>query len=524
MSPVQGVDAVTVQLWEECAAVGTPRAVVVTQLDKPRADFDEAVAVCQRVLGEGVHPLHLPMLADDESVAGLIGLLDQKVQDYSSGTRVERDADPQHLPLLETLRGELIEAVIAESEDETLLDRYLAGEDVELSVLTADLETAVARGHFHPVLPVAPLSGVGLDELLDLLVAGFPTPLEHPSPPVTRPDGSPAEPLGCDPDGPLAAEVVRTTTDPYLGRVSLVRVFCGTLRPDLPVHVSGHGGADRGHPDHDADERVGALSSPLGAAMRPVGSCPAGDVCVVARLSTAETGDTLSSPATPLLVAPWDLPEPQHPVAVTAASRADEDKLAAALSRLVAEDPVVRLAYDPETGQQVLWCVGESHAEVLARPAADPARRLRRHPAGAGRPASRRCAARRPRPGATSSSPAATGSSPSRSSRWLPCRPAAGWSSTPAWSAGRCRRRSSAASRRACARRWSAACTPAARWSTCRSRWSTARRTRSTPPTRRSRRPGRWRSGRPRPRRAPACSSRTPRSPSPCRPGRPGRS
>jgi elongation factor G len=147
--------------------------------------------------------------------------------------------------------------------------------------------------------------------------------------------------------------------------VSLVRVFSGTLRPDAQVHVSGHGMADRGHPDHDADERIGALSSPLGATLRPVPACPAGDICAVARLSSAETGDTLSSCEEPRLVPPWDLPSPQLPVALEAASRADEDRLAAALARLVAEDPTVRLERRPDTGQLLLWCVGEAHAEVL---------------------------------------------------------------------------------------------------------------------------------------------------------------
>ncbi|MDX6268361.1 MAG: elongation factor, partial [Frankiales bacterium] len=99
VSACDGVDAITVQLWHECAAVGMPRAVVITQLDKPRADFDDAVAICQRLLGEGVHPLYLPMHADDESVAGVIGLISQRVYDWSSGDRVERDPDPQHLPL-----------------------------------------------------------------------------------------------------------------------------------------------------------------------------------------------------------------------------------------------------------------------------------------------------------------------------------------------------------------------------------------------------------------------------------------
>ncbi|MDT7571460.1 MAG: elongation factor [Actinomycetota bacterium] len=365
VSAVDGIDALTSALWEECAAVGMPRAVVVSQLDRPRADFDEAVAICQRVFGDGVQPLYLPMHADDESVAGLIGLLSRRVYDWSSGERVERDPDPEHLPLIENTRAALIEGIIAESEDETLMDRYLAGEDIDQKVLIEDLETAVARGTFYPVLAAAPLTMLGTDELLEVLTSAFPTPFEHPCPPVTRPDGSPAAPIACDPDGPLVAEVVKTTTDQYLGRVSLVRVFSGTLRPDMAVHVSGHGLAERGHPDHDVDERVGALAVPLGSTLRHVSHCPAGDLCTVARLASAETGDTLSSKDDPLLVHAWDLPEPQLPIAVEAASRADEDKLGTALSRLVAEDPTVRLERNAETGQVLLWCVGEAHAEVL---------------------------------------------------------------------------------------------------------------------------------------------------------------
>ncbi|WP_324277694.1 EF-Tu/IF-2/RF-3 family GTPase [Blastococcus brunescens] len=263
------------------------------------------------------------------------------------------------------LRSELIEGIIGESEDEALMERYLAGDHLVQGDLIADLETAVARAHFHPVLCAAPLTGVGVPDLLELIVAGFPSPMEHGCPAVSRPDGSPVSSLACDPEGPLVAEVVKTTTDPYVGRVSLVRVFSGTLRPDVPVHVSGHGMTDRGHPDHDVDERIGALSSPLGATLRPVASCPAGDVCAVARLASAETGDTLSSPEDPRLVPPWDLPSPQLPVALEAASRSDEDRLATALARLVAEDPTVHLERRPDTGQLLLWCVGEAHAEVL---------------------------------------------------------------------------------------------------------------------------------------------------------------
>jgi elongation factor G len=348
VSAVAGIDAGTVQLWDECAAVGVPRAVVVSQVDRPRADVPAVVRACREQLGLGVHPLQLI----DPVSRSLTSLLDPEQGDPEAGR----------------LRAELIEGVIAESEDETLMDRYLAGEPVTVPELVPDLETAVARGAFHPVLCAAPLTGLGVGELLDLLVSAFPSPLERPCPEVARPDGAPAGVVGCDPSGPLVAEVVKTTTDPYLGRISLVRVFSGTLHPDAPVHVSGHGsghGWGEQHPDHDADERVGTISCVLGSALRPVPECPAGDICAVARLTTAETGDTLSDPTRPLVVTPWPLPDPQFPVAVAAASRSDEDRLAAALGRLSAEDPTVRVDRRADTGQLLLWCVGEAHAEVL---------------------------------------------------------------------------------------------------------------------------------------------------------------
>ena len=365
VSAVDGVDGSTRMLWEECAAVGMPRAVVVTRLDSRRADFDEAVAVCQRVFGEGVLPLYLPMAADDGTVGGLIGLLSSRVYDYSGGGRVVREPDPEHLPLVAEARNALIEAVIAESEDESLMERYLGGEDIDVETLVADLETAVARGSFYPVLAAAAPLGIGTAEVLEVVTQAFPSPLEHEVPAVTTPEGAPAGPLTCDPSGPLLAEVVKTTTDPYVGRISLVRVFSGTLRPDAPVHVSGHVSGHVAHQDHDLDQRVGALSSPLGKTLRPVPYCVAGDLCAVAKLHGAETGDTLSDKDSPLLMEPWVMPEPLLPVAVVARSKADEDKLSQALARLVAEEPTLRLELNPETRQLVLWCMGEAHVDVL---------------------------------------------------------------------------------------------------------------------------------------------------------------
>ncbi len=367
VSAVDGMDAATAALREECASVGMPRAVAISRLDHPRADFDDALAQCREVFGDGVLPLYLPMLSDDgERTVGLMGLITQRIFDYSAGLPpAVKDPDAEHLPAIADARNELIEGIIAESEDETLMERYLGGEELETSVLIEDLEKAVARGTFYPVVPVCAETKVGLDALLELLTSAFPSPLEHALPPVSGVDGSPREPLTCDPNGPLVAEVVKTTIDAYVGRVSLVRVFSGTLRPESTVHVSGHGMELRGHPDHDADERVAHLYSPLGGQLREVPYVVAGDICAITKSNSAETGDTLSTKDHPLLMGAWEMPEPLLPVAIVAKTRSDEDALAKNLSRLVAGDPTMRLERNAETRQLVLWCMGEAHADVV---------------------------------------------------------------------------------------------------------------------------------------------------------------
>ncbi|MEU2777962.1 elongation factor G-like protein EF-G2 [Streptomyces sp. NPDC007162] len=378
VSASDGVDGSTRMVWEECAAVGMPRAIVVTHLEAARADFEEMTRVCAEAFGgddpDAVLPLYLPLHGAQgpdghAPVTGLVGLLTQKLFDYSSGERKESEPGPDQLPDIDEARNRLIEGIISESEDETLMDRYLGGEQIDLKTLVEDLERAVARGTFFPVLAAAPAAegarqGLGTVELLELVTGGFPTPFEHPTPGVTTVDGRPREIKPCDTGGPLVAEVVKTASDPYVGRVSLVRVFSGTLRPDETVHVSGHGLTDRGHEDHDVDEKIGALSTPFGKQQRPVTHVIAGDLACVAKLGRAETGDTLSAKDDPLLMEPWEMPDPLLPLAIQAHSKADEDKLSLGLARLVAEDPTMRLEQNQDTHQVVLWCLGEAHADV----------------------------------------------------------------------------------------------------------------------------------------------------------------
>ncbi|MFI2228476.1 elongation factor G-like protein EF-G2 [Nocardia testacea] len=371
---VEGVAGATRALWEECASAGMPRAIVLTHLDTARADFEELRRTCQALLGggstENVLALHLPVYGPagpdgHRPATGLMELLEQRVADYSGGERAWTDPAPGDRAVAEQARERLIEGIIAESEDETLMDRYLGGEPIELATLVTDLERAVARGSFHPVLFAAPAAaegrqGLGTIELLDLITTGFPGPAEHTVPARRLADGSTPITLRCDPAADLAAEVVRTSSDPYVGRVSLVRVFSGTLHADDTVHICGHGSGA----EHDDDERIGGITAPFGREQRPMSEAVAGDIAYVTKLGHARTGDTLSDTAAPLLIDPWPMPEPLLPTAIRAHGKTDEDKLPQGLTRLVAEDPTLRVENNDRTHQLVLWSLGEAQRDV----------------------------------------------------------------------------------------------------------------------------------------------------------------
>jgi len=364
-----GIDEATRMLWRECAAVGIPRAVAVTQLELARADWDQVVAECGRVFGEAV-PMGLPVL-EDQQLTGVLDLLGQVARDATGDGRALTEEEAARV---EEHRGELIEAIIEQSEDEGLLERYLGGEEISAEGLWSDLTKAVSTARFFPIVPVNPPTGVGVPALLDLMVHAFPSPAQAWLPAVMTPDGGEFGDLAADPDGPLVAQVIRTSTDPYVGRLSLVRIFSGTLTPAARLHVSGHlewavGHELTDHPGHDEDdERLGQLSSPVPGGTTPRESAIAGELVLVTKLTSAETSDTLSDADRAALIEPWLLPEPLLPVAIQAASTKDEDKLANALQRLISEDLTLRLERNAETHQLVLWTLGPAHVDdVLER-------------------------------------------------------------------------------------------------------------------------------------------------------------
>ncbi|MDO5503741.1 MAG: elongation factor G-like protein EF-G2 [Actinomycetia bacterium] len=362
ISAIDGIDPGTAMLWRECALEDMPRAVVITHLDQQRATFTDVVKSARKAFGDGVQPLYLPF------GEGTIAPLSRKVREGDE----TRPATDEEMADLEEIRGEIVEAIITESDSEGLLDRYLEGEDIPFKQLVADLTTAVARGSFFPVVPSNPHTGLGAREVMELITWGFPSPAQHHMPDAFTPAGAAADPIEPDPDGPLVAEVIKTTTDAYVGRICVVRVFSGTLRPDTQVHVSGHLAQFTGdqrdeawHAGHDDEVRVGTISTMFGGKLTQVEQARAGDIVAVTNLEAAETGDTLSDPQHPVVVEPWTFPHPLLPVAIRATSTKDEDKLMRGLARIQAENPTTQVVVDSETSQLVLWTMGESQLDLV---------------------------------------------------------------------------------------------------------------------------------------------------------------
>jgi len=369
VSAADGVDTTAQVLWAECRKVGMPRAVVVTKLDAEHADYDAAVESVRSAFGGGVHPAYIPLRAASGDIIGNLSLLTRRTHDYSSGARVARAATPEEAELIEQYRADYVESIITESEDEALMESYFNGDDLPTEAVVADLMKAMYHGMFYPVIPVM-TSGVGIEELIGLIGRGFPTPLRRTLSSVKTPAGADVTVGEISLGAPLLAQVIRTTSDPFAGRLSMVRVFNGTLKSDATVQIVGKRTlfgqtVNDHHPDHSESEKVGGLSVASGVEMSGVETAIAGEIVYVAKLSKAETGDTLSATDAPAVIEPWSPAVPLLPMAVRAQSRNDEDKLAGALGRLVVEDSSVLLQRQEGTDQLLLWTMGQAHSDLL---------------------------------------------------------------------------------------------------------------------------------------------------------------
>lgn len=341
VSAVDGIEVGTEASWRLCEEMGVPVLVFVNKLDRERASFDRTLADLRARFGPAVEPLELPIGAE-ASFTGVADVLTETAYVYDNGRATATDVPADMAEQEHQVHDEVVEAIVAGGDD-SLLERFLEGDEPSLADLERTLEHEVVERTAFPVLEGSAVTGVGVDRLCDYLCEIGPPPTDRPV------DG-----IVADPDGPPVAVVFKTLADPYVGQVSLLKVLSGTIRGDDHLHNARSG----------ADERLHGLFTLCGDQQSPVAEIVAGDIGAVAKLAGTRTGDVLAPAGSAVEVTPVSWPDPVHAVAVVARTQADDDKLATAIHRLMEEDPVLRLEQDEETHQTLLRGAGETHLAV----------------------------------------------------------------------------------------------------------------------------------------------------------------
>jgi elongation factor G len=349
VSAVDGVEVQTEVAWELAVEAGMPRAILINKLDRERASFERTLEQLVQSFGTQVAPLELP-LGEEHDFEGTADLLHRKA--YRGGPRAAEGEWPDDISgKADPYREKLMEAV-AESDD-TLIEKYLEQGELAEDEIVHGVKRGFANATIAPVLVAAAARPVGVDRLLSFVSEEFPSPVDRGPIKVIKKDGSEAE-RPCDPKAPLCALVFKTISDPYVGHITMFRVFSGTLRPDSTVFNA----------TKNTEERVGQLFAVRGKDHETVSEVPAGDIAAVAKLSHTTTGDTFSPKDDPGQVPLADMPEPLLAFAIEPKTKGDEDKLSVALSRLREEDPTLRVERSDETHETVVYGMGEAHLDV----------------------------------------------------------------------------------------------------------------------------------------------------------------
>ncbi|MFM8999731.1 MAG: elongation factor G [Actinomycetota bacterium] len=354
VSAVDGVEVQTEAAWELAVEAGIPRAILVNKLDRERASFEATLEGLVQAFGKQVAPLELP-IGTEHGFTGVADLLHEKAYTYVDGTVSEGPWPDDVAGRATPLHVKLAEAV-AESDD-ALIERYLETGTLPEDVVARGVKEGFAAARIAPVLCGSASRGIGVDRILAFIAEEFPAPTDRPTVRVEAADGSSVERPTTD-TAPLAALVFKTLSDPYVGHISMFRVFSGTVRPD-----GGLFNATKG-----LEERVGQLFSLRGKEHVPVTEVRAGDIGAAAKLIHTHTGDTLAAKGETIRIPTLPLPEPVLAYAIEPKAKGDEEKLSNALTRLREEDPTIRVERTDETHQTILSGMGEAHLDVtLAR-------------------------------------------------------------------------------------------------------------------------------------------------------------
>jgi elongation factor G len=350
---VAGVEVGTEKVWEMMEELGLPRMIVVNKLDRENASFSRTVNEIQQFFGRQAIPVQIP-IGEEKNFTGVVDLIKKKAYLFGkdeSGKFQETEVPAELKEEVESRYTQLVE-MVAET-DEKLMEKYFEQGELSSEELLSGLKKSVFNHQIFPVFAASALMNIGAQMILDGIVDFMPSPLER-GKVKARVKGQETE-LELSPEGPFAALVFKTISDPYTGRISLMRVFSGKIGPDATVTNT----------TKDTEEKLGGLFFLQGKEQVPAGQAKAGDIVATAKLKATLTGDTLCAKGAEIEFEPIKFPEPSISFAIEPKTRADEDKISQATHRVTEEDPTVRIERDPETNQLLISGNGELHVRII---------------------------------------------------------------------------------------------------------------------------------------------------------------
>ncbi|HEM2570902.1 TPA: elongation factor G [Streptococcus suis] len=350
-----GVEPQTETVWRQATEYGVPRIVFANKMDKIGADFLYSVSTLHERLQANAHPIQLPIGSEDE-FRGIIDLIKMKAEIYTNdlGTDIlEEDIPAEYLEQAEEYREKLVEAV-AET-DEELMMKYLEGEEITNEELKAAIRKATINVEFFPVLCGSAFKNKGVQLMLDAVIDYLPSPLDIPAIKGVNPDTDAEEERHASDEEPFAALAFKIMTDPFVGRLTFFRVYSGVLNSGSYVLNTSKG----------KRERIGRILQMHANSRQEIETVYAGDIAAAVGLKDTITGDSLTDEKAKIILESIHVPEPVIQLMVEPKSKADQDKMGIALSKLAEEDPTFRVETNVETGETVISGMGELHLDVL---------------------------------------------------------------------------------------------------------------------------------------------------------------
>jgi len=346
VSAVSGVAVGTERVWTSANERELNTIVVVNKMDRENADFFRTMSDIEASLPGNLAAVQVP-IGQATDFRGIVDLLDMVAYTWQGGERSRGPIPDEVAGVARTYRERLVEAIVETDDD--LMMKYLEDQDLDPLTLKAAFFRAVRANALQPVLMTSATEAMGITLLIDFMAQGVRGVEQHM--PLRVAAGA-MPPLGKD--GPFVARVFKNVIDPYLGKVSMMRVLSGEIRAGQPLHDN----------TRDVDVRTAHLYMPKGAQLEEVQALEAGMIGAVTKADAVRTGDTLAAPGLDVVLAPIRVPSPVMAMALKPKTRADDDRLSDGLQKLLDADPTLVLVRDPETHETVLWGMGHVHLEV----------------------------------------------------------------------------------------------------------------------------------------------------------------